>query len=117
MPVTHQIPTARDGEGQQQAYLAVELPPLNEAEQHRLEQLRQHVQLHTHTHDLRDFAAAARQVLGQGYDVGTGAAHVWMVRQGEKERLAIIADRYTTAFREWNAPQLRPLDTDNAGIL
>ena len=48
--------------------------------------------------------------MGAGYLVGSGSAHTWIKRaQGEAaapERLAIVADRLTTAVRDWFEPKL-----------
>jgi len=35
--------------------------------------------------------------------VHCGSSHVWIKRDDQPERLAIVADRYTTAYREWNS--------------
>lgn len=90
----------------QQAYLAIERKPADTAEKRRLEALRRHVQAHTHTTDLRGLAGAVKKLLGAGYEVGCGSAHVWVLRVGESERLAIVADRLTTAYRDWFEPPL-----------
>ncbi|MCC3155522.1 hypothetical protein Q3A66_16070 [Hymenobacter sp. BT770] len=88
----------------QQAYLAIEQKPADAAEKRRLEALRRHVQAHSHTVDLRGLAGAVKKLLGAGYEVGCGSAHVWVLRAGETERLAIVADRLTTAYRDWFEP-------------
>jgi hypothetical protein len=88
----------------QQAYLAIEQKPADAAEKRRLEALRRHVQAHTHTTDLRGLAGAVKKLLGPGYEVGCGSAHVWVLRAGQSERLAIVADRLTTAYRDWFEP-------------
>ena len=90
----------------QQAYLAIELQPVNAAEKRRLAVLRRHVQAHTHTSDLRELAGAVKKLLGACYDVGCGSAHVWVQRTGETRRLAIVADRLTTAYRDWFEPRV-----------
>ena len=84
----------------QQAYLAIELPPADGAEKRRLLALRRHVQAHTHTTDLRGLAGAVKKFLGPGYEVGCSSAHIWVLRAGEAQRLAIVADRLTTAYRD-----------------
>lgn len=89
----------------QQAYLAIELPPVSAAEKRHLAQVRRHVLAHTHTPDLRELAGAVKKLLGATYEVGCGSAHVWVKRAGEAERLAIIADRLTTAYRDWFEPR------------
>jgi hypothetical protein len=88
----------------QQAYLAIELQPADAAEQRRLQALRRHVLAHTHTTDLRGLAGAVKKLLGAGYEVGCGSAHIWILRAGETVRLAIVADRLTTAYRDWFEP-------------
>lgn len=90
----------------QQAYLAIELKPIDPAEKRRLEALRRYVQAHTHTADLRGLAGAVKKLLGPSYNVGCGSAHIWVQRTGEAERLAIVADRLTTAYRDWFEPLL-----------
>ncbi|QNE42292.1 hypothetical protein F1C16_21955 (plasmid) [Hymenobacter sp. NBH84] len=96
----------------QEAYLAIELKPLDKAEKQRLEQLRRYVQAHVHQVDLRDLAPAVRELMGAGYQVGSGSSHVWIKRLTDDpepaapERLAIVADRLTTAFRDWYEPKL-----------
>jgi hypothetical protein len=90
----------------QQAYLAIEQKAADAAEKRRLEALRRHVQAHTHTADLRGLAGAVKKLLGTSYEVGSGSAHVWVLRVGETERLAIVADRLTTAYRDWFEPPL-----------
>lgn len=67
---------------QQQAYLAIELPPADEAETVRLEHLRRHVQDHARQVDLRELAPAVREVMGTGYHVGCGSSHIWLLRTG-----------------------------------
>lgn len=88
----------------QLAYLAVEQQPAKAAEAQRLEQLRQLIEAAPDTDDLRAFAEAARQLLGPNYQVHCGSSHVWIKRDDQPERLAIVADHYTTAYREWNSP-------------
>ncbi|MBF9144485.1 hypothetical protein [Hymenobacter properus] len=90
----------------QQAYLAIELQPADGAEKRRLLALRRHVQAHTHTTDLRGLTGAVKKFLGPGYEVGCGSAHIWVQRAGEPQRLAIVADRLTTAYRDWFEPLL-----------
>ena len=96
----------------QEAYLAIELKPLDQAENQRLEQLRRYVQAHAHQVDLRNLAPAVRELMDAGYQVGCGSSHVWIKRlTGDAEpsdpgRLAIVADRLTTAFRDWYEPKL-----------
>jgi hypothetical protein len=92
----------------QLAYLAVEQEPIDSTEAQRLEQLRQLIGAAPDTTDLRAFAEPARQLLGPGYRVHCGSSHVWIKREEQPERLAIVADRYTTAYREWNSPLLAP---------
>ena len=89
----------------QQAYLVIELPPASATEKRHLAQVRRHVLAHTHTPDLRELVGAVKKLLGCAYEVGCGSAHVWVKRTGEPERLAIIADRLTTAYRDWFEPQ------------
>lgn len=88
----------------QLAYLAVEQPPADDNEAQRLEQLQQLIEAAPDTADLRAFAEPARQLLGTGYHVHCGSSHIWIKREDQPERLAIVADRYTTAYREWNSP-------------
>lgn len=88
----------------QSAYLAVEQQPADETEARRLTQLRQLIQAAPEVSDLRDFAGQAREVMGEGYTVLSGSNHVWLKRDNQAGRLAIIADRYTTRYRDWNAP-------------
>lgn len=90
---------------------AVELKPRDKAEKQRLAQVRRHVQAHTHQADLRDLAPAVRELMGVAYQVGSGSAHIWIMRAQDEdaaegpERLAIIADRHTTAFQDWYEPK------------
>ncbi len=93
----------------QQAYLAVEQPPADAAEKRRLAQVRRYVLANTHTRDLRELAGAVKKLLGPAYEIGCGSAHIWARRPGDPARLAIIADRLTTAYRDWFEPRL-PLD-------
>lgn len=88
----------------QQAYLAIEQQPADAAEKRRLETVRRHVLAHTHTTDLRGLAGAVKRLLDAGYEVGCGSAHIWVLRAGEQQRLAIVADRLTTAYRDWFEP-------------
>ena len=90
----------------QEAYLAIEQQPADEAEKERLLALRKHVAGHTHQADLRNLAADVREMMGEGYQVGCGSAHIWMKRDGQAERLAIVADRLTTAYRDWYEPPM-----------
>ena len=104
MPLTTQHPLNSLVFAPQLAYLAVEQQPADSAEAQRLEQLRQLIEAAPDTTDLRGFAEAARQLLGPGYQVHCGSSHVWIKREDQPGRLAIVADRYTTAYREWNTP-------------
>ena len=88
----------------QSAYLAVEQRPADETEAERLAQLRQLIQATPEVADLRDFASQAREVMGEGYTIHCGSAHVWLKRDDQTERLAIIADRTTTRYRDWDVP-------------
>lgn len=96
----------------QEAYLAIELKPHDKAEKQRLEHLRRYVQAHTHQADLRDLVPVVQEMMGAGYQVGCGGSHVWVKRLTDNagisapERLAIVADRLTTAFRDWYEPKL-----------
>lgn len=83
----------------QQPMLAIELPPRNQAEQARLRKVLALVQQHGTCQDLTTLAVPVRQLLGAGYAVGAGAAHVWLMRAGGRERLAIIADQLTTSYK------------------
>lgn len=110
----------------QEAYLAIDQKPRDKAEKRLLEQARAYVQAHTHQADLRDLAPALRELMGVGYQVGSGGAHIWIKRaQGEgdpaaPERLAIVADRLTTAHRDWFEPKLptgpRPSSRPEEGL-
>jgi hypothetical protein len=51
---------------------------------------------------LRELAPAGRELLGSGYPVGCGSSHIWVLRLGSLARLAIIADRLTTSYRDWS---------------
>ncbi|HEX8326050.1 MAG TPA: hypothetical protein VF629_00830 [Hymenobacter sp.] len=104
MPATTPYPLNSPVFALQLAYLAVEQQPVDSIEAQRLEQLRQLIEAAPDTADLRGFAEAARQLLGPGYRVHCGSSHVWINRDDQPERLAIVADRYTTAYREWNSP-------------
>jgi hypothetical protein len=99
----HPSAYAPPSDAPQQAYLTIELPPADEAEAARLQQLRRHVQNHAHQVDLRELAPAVRELMGSGYRVGCGSSHIWVLRLGSPARLAIIADQLTTAYREWSA--------------
>jgi hypothetical protein len=89
----------------QQAYLAIEQQPRDEAEKTLLGQLRRHLAEHTHQDDLRDLAPEVRELMGAGYQVGCGSSHIWILRDGDAERLAVVADRLTTAYRDWFEPR------------
>ncbi|SMB79428.1 hypothetical protein SAMN00120144_3136 [Hymenobacter roseosalivarius DSM 11622] len=104
MSTSHQISQNNAGFAPQRAYLAVEHQPADEAEAQRLEQLRQLIKAAPDVADLRDFAEQARQVMGGGYTMHCGSSHVWLKRDAHPERLAVIADRNTTAYQEWNTP-------------
>ena len=56
-----------------------------------------------------------KKLLGAGYEVSCGSAHVWVLRTGETKHLAIVADRLTTAYRDWFEPSLeqRPATSRN----
>lgn len=88
----------------QQAYLAVEVKPADEAENERLMHVRKYVQAHTHQADLRELAPFVRELMGGGYQVVCGSSHIWMKREDSTERLAIVADRLSTAYRDWYEP-------------
>ena len=96
----------------QEAYLAVEQKPRDKAEKRLLEQARAYVQAHAHQDDLRNLAPALRELMGAGYQMGSGSSHTWIKRVPENaeaaapERLAVVADRHTTAFRDWFEPKL-----------
>ena len=102
MPPTTQHPLNIPLFAPQLAYLAVE-QPTDAAEAQRLEQLRQLIEAAPDTDDLRAFAEAARQLLGPGYQVHCSNSHVWIKRNDQPERLAIVADRYTTTYHEWDS--------------
>lgn len=89
----------------QEAYLAIEQQPRDEAEKTLLGQLRQHLAEHTHQDDLRDLAPVVRELMGAGYQVGCGGSHIWILRDADAERLAVVADRLTTAYRDWFEPR------------
>lgn len=59
---------------------------------------------HTHTAYLRGLAGAVKKLLGAGYAVGCGSAHLWVQRPGDPTRLAVVADRLTTAYGDWFEP-------------
>lgn len=96
----------------QEAYLAIEQKPRDKAEKRLLEQARAYVRANAHKGDLRNLAPALRKLMGEGYQVGSGSSHTWIKRvQGDgetsaPERLAVVADRNTTAFRDWFEPKL-----------
>lgn len=96
----------------QEAYLAIEVEPADEAETERLLAIRKHVAAHTHQTDLRHLAPDVREMMGEGYQVVCGSSHIWMKREGQAERLAVVADRLTTAYRDWCEPP-RPAATGN----
>jgi hypothetical protein len=96
----------------QQAYLGIELPPADEAEAARLEQVRRHEQDHAHQSDLRELAPALRELLSAGYQVECGSAHIWLRRLDTPARLAIVADRLTTGYRDWPGIE-QPAPTPN----
>lgn len=104
MSATTQHPLNSPVFAPQLAYLAVEQQPADSAEAQRLEQLRRLIEAGPDTDDLREFAEPARQLLGSGYRVHCGSSHVWIQREDQPERLAIVADHYTTAYHEWNSP-------------
>lgn len=90
--------------GPQRPYLAIEHQPADEAETQRLAQLRAFLEQAGDVRDVRDFAGQVRELLGPGYQVQSGGNHTWIRREGEPERLAVIADRNTTNYRDWNVP-------------
>jgi hypothetical protein len=85
----------------QQPLLTIELPPHDQPEQTRLRQVQALVQQHGACTDLTHLAAPVRQLLGEAYAVGSGAAHVWIMRTTDRERLAIIADQHTTSVKPY----------------
>lgn len=88
----------------QEAYLAIEVQPADQTENERLMHVRQYVQAHAHQTDLRALAPFVRELMGEGYEVVCGSSHIWLKREGATARLAIIADRLTTAYRDWYEP-------------
>lgn len=90
----------------QEAYLAIEVQPADEAENERLMHVRKYVQAHTHQADLRALAPFVRELMGEGYQVVCGSSHIWLKREGQPERLAVVADRLTTAYRDWYEPAM-----------
>lgn len=96
----------------QQASLTIEQKPRDKAEKSRLEQLCRYIQGHAHQTDLRSLAPVVQELMGAGYQIGCGSSHIWIkpLTDGAAlpapERLAIVADRLTTAFRDWNEPHL-----------
>ncbi|SHJ79847.1 hypothetical protein SAMN02745146_0202 [Hymenobacter daecheongensis DSM 21074] len=104
-------PTARTYAAQE-AYLAIEQQPHDKAEKQLLEQARCYVRAHSHQNDLRDLAGAIRQLMGDAYQVGCGSSHIWVKRcptdAGPRgpERLAVVADQLTTAYRDWFEPRV-----------
>jgi len=79
------------------------LPPADEAEAVRLQQLRRHAQDYACQVDVRELAPAVGEQMGSGYQVGCGSSHIWVLRLGSPVRLAIVANQLTTAYREWSA--------------
>ena len=59
-----------------------------------------YVQAHTHQADLRALAPFVRELMGEGYQVVCGSSHIWLKREDQAERLAVVADRLTTAYRD-----------------
>ncbi|TGE22605.1 hypothetical protein [Hymenobacter metallicola] len=104
-------PTARIYAAQE-AYLAIEQQPQDKAEKQLLEQARRYVQAHSHQNDLRDLAGPIRKLMGNAYQVGCGGSHIWIKRTPadagprSPERLAVVADRLTTAYRDWFEPRV-----------
>jgi hypothetical protein len=90
----------------QVAYLAIEIQPADEAEKERLMAVRKYVQAHTRQDDLRALAPYIRELMGEGYQVVCGSSHIWLKRKGTSERLAIVADRLNTAYRDWYEPSI-----------
>ena len=88
----------------QQAYLAIEVEPADEAEKERLMHVRKYVQAHTQQSDLRALAPFVQELMGEGYQVVCGSSHIWLKRAGAGTRLAIVADRLTTSYRDWYEP-------------
>ena len=88
----------------QEAYLAIEVEPADEAEKERLLNVRKYVQAHTHQADLRALAPFVRELMGEVYQVVCGSSHIWLKREGASARLAIVADRLTTSYRDWYEP-------------
>ncbi|MGI4734216.1 MAG: hypothetical protein ACRYG7_03465 [Janthinobacterium lividum] len=89
----------------QEAYLAIERQPRDEAQKHLLAQLRRHLAAHTDQADLRDLAPEVGELMGEGYQVGCGSSHIWILADDSNERLAVVADRLTTAYRDWFEPR------------
>ncbi len=98
----------------QEVYLAIEQKPRDKAEKSRLEQLRRYIQGHAQQADLRSLAPAVQELMGAGYQIGCGSSHIWIkpltdsAKPAAPERLTIVADRLTTAFRDWYEPKLPP---------
>jgi hypothetical protein len=67
--------------------------------------LRRHLAEHTDQADLRDLAPEVRELMGEGYQVGCGSSHIWILADDSTERLAVVADRLTTAYRDWFEPR------------
>ncbi|GAB3725433.1 hypothetical protein GCM10027594_06880 [Hymenobacter agri] len=88
----------------QEAYLAIEIQPADAAEKERLMAVRKYVQAHTRQDDLRALAPYIRGLMGEGYQVVCGSSHIWLKREGTPERLAIVANRLNTAYRDWYEP-------------
>lgn len=98
------IPQVSPAAGPQRPYLAIEQPPADEAEAQRLAQLRAFIDQAGEVRDVRDFAGLVRELLGPGYQVQSGGSHTWIRREEQPERLAVIADRNTSNYRDWNVP-------------
>lgn len=97
LPVMSSRHASTSFEPNQQPLLTIELPPRDQPEQARLRLVLALVQQHGACTDLTHLAAPVRQLLGAAYAVGSGAAHVWIMRASDRERLAIIADQHTTS--------------------
>lgn len=94
----------------QQPYLAIEQPPSDEHEAGQFARLKQLITDTGELPDLRTLAPTARALLGAGYEVHCGSSHIWIKRLDSAQRLAIIADRPTTSYRDWDTPALVTLD-------
>lgn len=104
MSSSHQNPRFSPDSAPQEAYLAIEQQPADEAEKERLMALRKHVAAHTHQADLRNLAPDVRELMGEGYQVVCGSSHIWIKAEGARDRLAVVADRLTTSYRDWYEP-------------